>query len=640
MGTIPASSIVRVFPGVLAAAGLAAALTGLMLTTSTRAPIGSVPSFPNAPAVAAYFGSSSPEYAEAQVYFTGPDNSLTKPAALKYAQYNAGAVAAYLRGGSLATMTLAQLQALTGQLIVTIDGTTFTSSTINLSAATSFSNAATLIQTALGASDGVGTGTIANLTDSITGGISGNILTVATPPTSVYIAPGTGISGSGVTAGSAVQKQLTGTPGGVGTYQLSATSTLAPGSTITLTNGLMTITAVTSGTFAVGQNISGTDVAAGTVVVALGNGTGGTGTYQVTPGQIISSEQLTAGAATVTFDSVLQAFVITSGSSGAVSTIGFATGSLAAPLLLGATNGGVVSKGADPQTPNSAMTWINGVDQNWGAFMTLFAPTVTDQLGFAAWNNAQLDSDVYVLKDTSAAPTVAGDTSSVGYQIKQAGYEGVALVWGQSGDHIAAATLSYFASIAFQQQGGRQTLAFAQFSGLTPAVTDGTTAANLQANGYSYYGAYGFKGEPNPDNIIYPGSITGQFLWADSYANQQWMNSNFLLAGWQLLKAVRFIPYNPKGYSLIDSAYMDPITQALNFGAIQQNVTLSPAEAAEVDQQAGITISPTLQTRGWYLQILDPPAAVRAKRGTPPMKFWYMDGESVQSLSLSSIAIQ
>jgi hypothetical protein len=68
---------------------------------------------------------------------------------LYIAQYNQAAVSGYLRGGSLSGVALSAIQALSGTLTLTIDGVSTVSEAINLSSATSFSNAAALIQTAL-----------------------------------------------------------------------------------------------------------------------------------------------------------------------------------------------------------------------------------------------------------------------------------------------------------------------------------------------------------------------------------------------------------------------------------------------------------------------------------------------------------
>src|SRR5438876_552648 len=101
MSTIPASDLVAVSPSVLGAGGSALDVIGLLLTTSSRVPIGAARRFSGRSAVADYFGASSPEAAIAATYFAGFDGSSKKPAAMLAAQYNQAAVAAFLRGGPI-----------------------------------------------------------------------------------------------------------------------------------------------------------------------------------------------------------------------------------------------------------------------------------------------------------------------------------------------------------------------------------------------------------------------------------------------------------------------------------------------------------------------------------------------------------
>lgn len=56
----------------------------------------------------------------------------------------------------------------------------------------------------------------------------------------------------------------------------------------------LTVSAVTSGTLAVGMEITGSGVTAGTTITALGTGTGGTGTYTVSDSQTVGSTTITA----------------------------------------------------------------------------------------------------------------------------------------------------------------------------------------------------------------------------------------------------------------------------------------------------------------------------------------------------------
>ena len=60
----------------------------------------------------------------------------------------------------------------------------------------------------------------------------------------------------------------------------------------------LNVTAVTSGTLAVGQLLSGTGITSGTVITALGTGTGGTGTYTVNLSQTVASTTVTASSQT------------------------------------------------------------------------------------------------------------------------------------------------------------------------------------------------------------------------------------------------------------------------------------------------------------------------------------------------------
>lgn len=145
---VPFSEVVQVKPGVLSASGSAVDLNAVVLTQSIYAPQNQVLNFSTAAAVAAYFGASSVEAGIGSGYFQAPDNALATPGLLKFLAYAETAVSGFLLGASLASLTLTELQALSGTLILTVGGVLSTSSSISLSAATSFSDAATIIQTA------------------------------------------------------------------------------------------------------------------------------------------------------------------------------------------------------------------------------------------------------------------------------------------------------------------------------------------------------------------------------------------------------------------------------------------------------------------------------------------------------------
>jgi len=491
--TIPASQIVQVNPGVISGGGNALVLNGVMLTNDPSVPIGTVQPFPSAASVATFFGAQSNEAAYAAAYFSGRNNATLQPGMLFFYQYPATSVAAYLRSTSLAGMTLTQLKTLTGILTITVNGTPITSASISLSGATSFSNAATLIQAGF-----------------------------TVPP------------------------------------------------------------------FA------------------------------------------------VTFDSVRNAFVFTTTLTGASATIGFASGTLSAGLLLTQATGAVTSQGSVAGVPATAMSQIASLTLNWAAFMTVFEPVSADKVLFAAWTNGQNNRFAYVAWSTNVAATVYPDTTTFMYTVIANGYSGTIPVY--LDPNHAAFVLGVTASIDFSRTNGRITYAFKYLSGLTPSVTDPTIATNLQLNGYNFIGQYATANQGF--TFFYPGSISGPYAFIDEFIDQVYLNSQLQLALMSLFATVNSVNYEGPGKALIHAACMDPINQAINFGSVVPGVALSALQAAEVNNAAGLQIDGVLGTRGWYLQVGDATAQVRASRGSPPITFWYMDGGSVQKVVLASILVQ
>jgi hypothetical protein len=661
--TIPASDIVQVNPSVLPAGGSALDIIGLFLTPSQRVPTGQVLAFASAANVQSYFGLSSTEGNLAFNYFNGFDNSHKKPAQLLFAQYNQGAVDAFLRGGSVASLTIPQLAAINGTLNITIDGYPRSVAALNLSAATSFSAAATLIQTALNAgaaNPNVAsvTASLAATTSSFTGSIAGQLLTV-TVLTSGVIVAGTTITGTGISAGTIITGQISGTIGGLGVYTVNNLQLVAS-TAISGTYGTLTVTAVASGTLSVGQTIAGGTIVAGTQITQLGTGAGLTGTYFVSTNTTSVSGAVTAAGSnvTVTYDSVSGGFLITSGvliPTSLTSTIAFPTGTTADPLNLRLPDGAIISQGLAGQTPQAFMATIIAITQDWVTFMTLIDPDGgggnTQKQAFSAWVNSTNNAYMYVAWDNDVTPTNNLPASaSLGQILAASQSSGTFLQWAPdtvTGPTKAAFICGTAASIDFTQFNGRITFAFRSQSGLLADVTNQTIAHNLAGipqsignfgNFYNFYGAYATRSQ----NFVWEnrGTVSGQFVWADSYINQIWLTNALQQALMVLLGAVYSIPYNNQGYAMIEAACTDPINAAVNFGAIRTGITLSAAQAAEVNNAAGVTIDQVITTKGWYLQVLNPSAQVRAARASPLCTLWYTDGQSVQAITLGSVLIQ
>jgi hypothetical protein len=493
--TIPASAIVNITPGVIGVGGAALDLLGLFLTTSTRVPVGSVQRFTAQAQVAAFFGATSTEANLAAIYFAGYDNSSLKPSAMLFVQYASAAVAGYLRSAPL-SVTIAQLQALSGALTLTINGTTVTSGTISFSGVTSFSNAAAAIQAAF-----------------------------------------------------------------------------------------------SSPNFA------------------------------------------------VAYDSVLKAFTFTNTATGAASTVDYASGTLAGPLSLTKATGAVLSQGAAQSVPGNAMDTAIAISANFASFTTTFQPSQADMLAFSAWASGQTSRFIYFAWEASTTAVTSPDTSSLGYQVRQANYGGTVNLYDPNNPALLAAfAMGSIASLDFSRTNGRATLAFRSNStGLFAGVTSLPIAQALQANGYNFYGGYATANAPF--NFFYPGQVSGPFAWIDSMADEIWLNAGLQLALIQLLTTEGSIPYNAEGYAMVEAALQPQIDTAVAYGAIRPGVDLSSQQAAQIKALVGTDASGPLYQRGWYVKIMPATPAVRAARGPIQGYVLYCDGQSIQAINVNSIQV-
>lgn len=491
---IPASRLVEVDPSVLPAGGLGLQLNGVILTNNQEIPNGAILAFATAQDVANYFGGLSQEAALASVYFLGPNNKTQSPASLFIAQYPLTPIPGYLRGGPLTGMTLGQLQAVDASLTVPIDGSPVTGN-INLASATSFSNAAQLMASQLallGPQKSVITGSLSASTLTVTAvtgptaasattcSLSGTTLTVGGTVTGSF-AVGQYVSGTGINPGTQISDLGTGT-GGAGTYVLSQAATTEASETVTAS--------WYPGVIALGDFVTGTGITTPTWISAFGSGSGGAGTYTLsTAATTESSEAINGYAPAVTFDALQNAFQISSGTTGNSSSAGYATGAAGTALKLTQALGAVIQTGTagnqpDGGAPTAFMNTFVGSAQNWASFMTTWEPTSADKINFASWTNAQNNRYRYCMWETSVLDTGEGGPSPAMAAITASAYSGTVPIYQDSlvttlNGEKAAFAMSWAACLDFTRLNGRQSIAFKGQSGLAADVTNATVANYL-----------------------------------------------------------------------------------------------------------------------------------------------------------------
>ncbi|MCM1130050.1 MAG: DUF3383 domain-containing protein [Oxalobacter formigenes] len=488
--TIPVSQVVTVNPGVIGTGGNPLALNGVFVTTNAEVPIGQLLQFYSAEAVAEYFCADSQMAEIANKYFLSFDNSQQKPQSILFARYAQQAVPAWLRGTPIKAMTITQLNAVSGDLSITINGKEYKSSEIALASATSFTNAAELLTTQL------------NLGDN----------------------------------------------------------------------------------------------------------------------------------ASVTWDVLSSTFRIQTSETGANTSIELAEGNVADALGLSA---GTASQGADADTANTAMERMKSLSLNWATFTIVEQGYNLDD--FCVWVNNQNRRYLFIPWDNDPKALVA-NSACLGQSCSLMKWEAVLPVWDNV--NLAAMVMGSFASVDWNAFNGRIDIAFKSQSGLSPTCDNLQDAETLLLNGYSYYGTYAANGENNTYNFFYNGQLPGsQYGFSDSYINQIFLNSQLQLSIINGMMGVRSIPYNDEGKALIRLWCADPINQALNNGTIRTGVTVSQAQKAQIISSLRFDITTELETQGYYLYIGEATAQTRGTRQSPPISFFYMDGGSIQQITINSIVV-
>lgn len=586
--TVPAKRFVATTGSVLPVAGAGLVLNGMFLTTSTRVPIGTVLAFADAISVGNFFGAGSSEAIEAAVYFAGWDGSIEKPGTILFAQYpnTAGGVSAYIRGGNISAIPLATLQGYNGTLAIVVDATA-RSGSINLSGATSFSNAASLIQTALN----TGLSTIVSFT-----GVLANTGILTTSAVTGTLAPGQTVVGAGVTGSPYIVSQLTGTAGGAGTYQLSGTG-------ITVGSEAMTTQA--------------------TPVVV---------TYDSQSGAFI----ITSGATGALASAI--AYPTTS----AIATNLLLTAATGAVLSQGANQ-------ATPAAFMNTLVQVTQNWFSFTTMFNPDVSGFANKLAFAAWVPSLGVRYCYVPwdLDPNAASQQPGTFAGFGAALQAAGYSGTAPVWEPSNQHLAAFLMGMMASVDFEQTGGRVSFAAKSQSGLTPGVTDDQSFLNLAGdpqtissfgNGYNVYAAIATA--TTNFQWFQRSTMPGVWKWVDAYMNAAWIDAAGQSALMNAFGTINAIAFNPTGANTLKVVLQPVIQQALLFGMMSPGVTLTGAQISAVNASAGKDIATTIANVGYYLLIQPASPAVRANRGPWQIVLYYADAGAVQSVNFATIAIQ
>lgn len=357
----------------------------------------------------------------------------------------------------------------------------------------------------------------------------------------------------------------------------------------------------------------------------------------VTQSDVADALEAALTGVTVEYSSLSARYVITSNTTGAASSVSFATGAIANALMMTQATGAIVAQGVGDMSLTELMNYVIDRDQNWISFASANELTDIQKIELAQWTNT-IESGtrfLYSFNDNSQSITTPNAQNTL---LSRMNAENLGAVFGIYGTPRYAFTApAYIASLDFSALNGRLTYKYRKFSGLATNVDTLSAAKAIESNGYSYYGDY--KQTINQYSYAADGAVTGSFKWMDTFVDQVWIRLRLIEAFANTFTANQSLPFNANGYAAVQAPVIDVAQAGLNFGAIQRGVQLDESQRSQIMNRVGRDITPQLYSNGWYFYIPAQPGVNRIERALRSAIFFWCDGQMIQSISMQSTTV-
>jgi hypothetical protein len=239
-----------------------------------------------------------------------------------------------------------------------------------------------------------------------------------------------------------------------------------------------------------------------------------------------------SGTATVTYDGT--GFVVRSNSTGVTSTVSALSATGSGADISAQMNGtiGTLSEivaGIAPETALEAVVVLDGLQTGWYA-LTFAAGTGNadisdaDHLAVAAYVEASGigsgNPHVYGITTAEPAAITTNDTSSIGYEMQQLGYNRTLVQYSTTSPYAICSFFGRAFTVDFNGSNTTITMMWKQEPGVVGEQLSSTQADALNARNYNYFGKFN-----NNTSIIVNGTVaSGQFfdtIWGvDWFANR------------------------------------------------------------------------------------------------------------------------
>ncbi len=322
-----------------------------------------------------------------------------------------------------------------------------------------------------------------------------------------------------------------------------------------------------------------------------------------------------AGAATIVWDTVYQLFRVKSATTGAASSVSFATAGTGTDIsgLLGlqAAQGGYTVGGIVAETADSAVNTFCAMSSAWYglAFASSVMPADSDYVAVAATIQAQAISRIFGVTTQEPGALLSSSTTDVAYLLQQGAYSRTFVQYSSSSPYAAIAAFGDAFTVDFNGSNTTITLMFKQETGVVAETLTETQAAALKAKNCNVLVNY------NNGSAILQEGVMSSGAFFDVIHGTDWLQNDMQTAYFNALAGMPKVPQTDAGVTTLVNAITASCKRGVTNGLIAPGVWTGPNIGAIVTGQ-------TLST-GFY--VYAPPVssqsqAARAARQAPVLQ--------------------
>lgn len=228
-----------------------------------------------------------------------------------------------------------------------------------------------------------------------------------------------------------------------------------------------------------------------------------------------------AGAGTCKWDSVYSRFSVESSTTGATSTVSFATAGTGTDIsaMLGltvASSGAYTAAGIAAETALAAATLFdNQFGQQWyGLHITGAADT--DHTAVGGFIEAATNKHIYGATNQDAATLNAGDTTNLSYLIQQLGYNRTLTQYSSTNPYAVVSAMARIMTTNYNANNSTITLMYKQEPGIVPETLTETQVNALESYNCNVFLAY------NNNTAIFEQGVMGSGIFVDVITGVDW----------------------------------------------------------------------------------------------------------------------